>query len=201
MVRACDAQGMSSIVRVPKLDHALIMQFLETGVQGVAVPHIISVQDAEAAVAAARFPPEGRRGHGVGSTRASGSGLSETYSDYFALSNREVLVAAWIEDKKAFENLNEILQVPGIDAICFGGGDLSLDMGYVGRKGHPEVQDVLAEGKKKVLAAGKALIGEPADAATARRMLDEGYVMLTTQVREMWAGASLAYLRELRGQR
>ena len=198
MTRACDAQGLSSMVRVPKLDHSLIAKYLETGAQGVAVPHINTAEQAEAAVNAARYAPDGRRGCDAGASRSSAYGLMGSADDYFVRSNREILVAAWVEEVEGMKNLDEILQVPGIDAVFFGTGDLALSMGFGGRVDHPAVQAAVAEGWKKVLDAGKVLIGVPSDAASAKQMLDDGVLLILTDVMGLWINASQTYLSELK---
>jgi 4-hydroxy-2-oxoheptanedioate aldolase len=197
LVRACEATGMSSIVRVPQLDRELIMTFLQTGVQGIAAPHITTAQEAQALVEAARYYPEGRRGCDVGA-RASGYNLLEPPSDYFARANREILVAAWIEDVTGLQNLDEILAVPGIDAFCFGFCDLALSLGLPGRHDHPTVRAALEMGWGKVLSAGKLLIGEPASLEAAQEMLARGACLLSTQVLPMLAAEARSYLAGLR---
>lgn len=198
MCRACDALGLSSVVRVPKLDHALIMTYLQTGPLGIAVPHINTAEEAEAVVQAARYYPEGRRGCDL-DARSSGYNLIEPAQDYFAHSNRELLVAVWVEETEGMRNLDEILQVPGIDAVNFGPCDLALSMGFPGRWDHQEVQAAMAEGRKKVLDAGKVLIAEPADVQSARQALAEGALLISTEVGKIWAKSAGNYLRELRG--
>jgi 4-hydroxy-2-oxoheptanedioate aldolase len=197
MCRACDALGISSMVRVPKLDHSVIAKYLETGVLGVAVPHINTAKEAEAAVVAARYAPEGRRGCDAGSSRSSAYGLVEPAIDYFACSNQEILVAVWVEEVEGMRNLDEILQVPGIDAVHFGPGDLALSMGLPGQSNHPDIQAALVDGRKKVLAAGKVLIGEPTDLASAKQMLDDGTLLISTGIKEMWINAARTYLNQL----
>jgi 4-hydroxy-2-oxoheptanedioate aldolase len=194
MVRACDARGLSSIVRVPKLDHSLIAKYLETGALGVAVPHINTAAQAAAAVRYARYAPLGQRGCDAGSSRSSAYGVVEPARDYFARSNEEVLVAVWVEEVEGMKNLAEIVQVPGVDAIHFGPGDLALSMGHPGQPDHPEVRAALEEGVKVVKAAGKVRIGEPSDAETALQMLDDGVLLVSTQVTRMWQEAARDYL-------
>jgi 4-hydroxy-2-oxoheptanedioate aldolase len=198
MVRACDAQGLSSIVRVPKLDHVMIAKYLETGALGVAVPHVNTAEQAEAVVKAARYAPEGRRGCDAGSSRSSAYGLVEPAGAYFAHSNQELLVAVWIEEETSMRNLDEILQVPGIDAVNFGPGDLALSMGMPGQSNHPDILAAVAEGRKKVVAAGKVLIAEPTDVASAKQMLANGALLISTDVRDMWANTTRTYVKEIR---
>ena len=87
-------------------------------------------------VRAARYYPEGRRGCDSGA-RSSAYNLIESETDYFARSNREMLVAVWVEGVEGIKNLDAILQVPGIDAVNIASGDLALSMGLPGRSGHP----------------------------------------------------------------
>jgi 4-hydroxy-2-oxoheptanedioate aldolase len=172
MVRACEARRISSIVRVPKLDHSLIAKYLETGVMGVAVPHINTAEQATHAVRSARYAPLGFRGCDEGASRSSAYGFTHTDDSYFAFSNREIIVAVWVEEVEGMQNLDEILQVPGIDAVHFGPGDLALSMGIPGQSNHPDVQEWVAEGRRKALAAGKVIFAEPVDVDSAREALD-----------------------------
>ena len=199
MCRACDARGLSSIVRVPTLDHSLIAKYLQTGALGLAVPHINTAEQAEAVVRAARYAPEGRRGSDWGSNRASDYGLLAPAHDYFERANQELLIAIWIEEVEGMKNLDEILQVPGVDAINFGAGDLSLSMGLAGRQDHPDVQAAIIEGKRKALAAGKVLIGEPTNALAAKRQIADGALLIATNLTRMWEASGRAFLSEMRG--
>jgi 4-hydroxy-2-oxoheptanedioate aldolase len=201
MVRACDVHGLSSIVRVPKLDNSLIAKYLETGALGVAVPHVNTAEHAELAVKYARYAPLGRRGCDAGASRSSAYGITEPAHDYFARSNDEILVAIWVEEVEGMENLEDIVQVPGVDAIHFGAGDLALSMGLPGQPDHPDVQSALAEGKETVKAAGLVRIGEPSDSQTALQMLDDGVLLISTQITRMWDLATRDYLKAVsRGQ-
>lgn len=198
LVRACDVRGLGSIVRVPKLDHSIIAKYLETGVQGVAIPHINTAEQAETAVKAARYAPWGRRGCDEGASRSSEYGLPLTAEEYFHQANGEIMVAVWVEETQGMENLDEILQVDGVDAVNFGPGDLALSMGLPGRSDHPDVQAWVAEGKKKVLESGKVLFAEPADVMAAKRAILEGARLISTSATRLWASTTRAYLEELK---
>lgn len=198
LVRACDAKNIGSIVRVPKLDHSIIAKYLETGVQGVAIPHINTAEQAEAAVKASRYAPLGCRGCDEGASRSSEYGLFLTGEEYFHQANREIMVAVWVEETEGMRNLDEILQVEGVDAVNLGPGDLALSMGLPGRSDHPDVQAWVAEGRKKILESGKVLFAEPADAVAARKAILEGARLVSTSVARLWTNATRAYLQELR---
>jgi 4-hydroxy-2-oxoheptanedioate aldolase len=197
LVRACEARGISSIVRVPKLDHSLIAKYLETGVLGIAVPHINTAEQALHAVRSARYAPLGFRGCDDGASRSSAYGLLHTDEGYFAFSNREIIVAVWVEEVEGMQNLDEILQVPGIDAVHFGPGDLALSMGLPGQPNHPEVLAWIAEGRRKALDAGKVIFAEPVDVRSAKEALDYGALLISTALFRLWGSISEAYLSEL----
>ena len=95
-------------------------------------------------------------------------------------------------------NLETILEISGIDARHIGPGDLAMSMGYQDRD-HPAVQQMIAEGRRKILASGKALFGGAADVSTARQMIEQGSLLIHTRVTEMWGNITKIYLQELCG--
>ena len=127
MMRACDVTGITSIVRVPDNDPKAMLRVLETGAQGIQVPHIADVSDALAAVKAVRYAPMGERGM-AGSTRAARYG-AVPLKEHVATSNAEILLTVMVEDKAALDQLAEIASIPGIDLIAIGPYDLSAALG------------------------------------------------------------------------
>ena len=97
---------------------------------------IDTAEQARAAVSAAKFSPVGSRGT-CRFVRSAGFGASPG-SEYFAKA-QETVVIVQAEGKKAVENLDEILDVPGIDVVFVGPYDLSSSLGHVGEINHPEV--------------------------------------------------------------
>jgi 4-hydroxy-2-oxoheptanedioate aldolase len=121
-------QGISStdaapLVRVPRNEPGIIGKSLDAGAWGVIVPMVNSRQEAEEAVAACRYAPVGIRSYGP--LRAN---LYAGF-DYFARANGEVLCIVMIETKAAVENVDEIVSVPGVDAVYMGPADLSVTLG------------------------------------------------------------------------
>jgi len=120
-------QGMNGtdcvpIVRPPWNDMVAIKRILDTGAHGVLVPWVNSKQDAEYAVQACKYPPEGLRGFGP--RRAA---LIDR--EYPGTANEELLIAAQIETREAVDNVDDILSVDGIDAVYIGPMDLSKNYG------------------------------------------------------------------------
>jgi 4-hydroxy-2-oxoheptanedioate aldolase len=136
ITRACELWGMSSLVRVNKLDEAQILRALDQGASTVMVPHVITLEDAKLAASACKYPPSGIRGV-AGSRRAYG------VDDYFLKANEETQCIPLIEDFEAIENLPELTKVEGIDIFYVAPSDMAASMGHVGNPDHPEVQDAI----------------------------------------------------------
>jgi 2-keto-3-deoxy-L-rhamnonate aldolase RhmA len=124
------------IVRAPWNDPVAVKQILDVGADGVIFPWINSRAECEAAVSAAKYPPEGLRGAGP---RRAGR-LAGGVATYFQRANAEVLVLAQIEQAVAVERLDEILTTPGLDGIMVGPADLAASMGHLHELEHPEVE-------------------------------------------------------------
>ena len=121
------ASACAPFVRAPWNDPVAIKRILDTGAQGIVVPYVNTREEAEAAVSACLFPPEGTRGAAM-SPRAAGYGMSTT--GYFARANAETIVIVSVETEQAMNNLDDILAVEGIDGIFIGPMDLAISLGH-----------------------------------------------------------------------
>ena len=102
---------------------------------GLVIPMVCSPQEAEQAIAACTYPPAGVRG--MGPFRADNYGLVPT-ADYLAAADRQIFKILQIEHIDAVKQIEEILDVPGIDAIIVGQFDLSGSLGILGQVYAPE---------------------------------------------------------------
>ena len=148
ITRACELWGMSSVVRVNKLDEAQILRTLDQGASTVMIPHVIIRADAELAASACKYPPEGVRGV-AGGRRAYG------VEDYFRKANAEVQCIALIEDFEAVGNLGELTGVDGIDVFYVAPSDMAASMGHTGDPGHPDVQQAIEHAIGQIVDAGR----------------------------------------------
>ncbi|MCM8824963.1 MAG: HpcH/HpaI aldolase/citrate lyase family protein [Candidatus Omnitrophica bacterium] len=139
MAQAISRTDTSALVRVPWNDFVVIKQVLDTGVQGLIIPMVNTPQQAQQAVKATRYPPQGIRG--IGPHRASGFGI--WINQYFERADENIAVIIQIEHKEAVENLEKILEVKGIDCVFIGANDLAASMGLLGNPGHPEVENTI----------------------------------------------------------
>jgi 2-keto-3-deoxy-L-rhamnonate aldolase RhmA len=145
LIVGCEAAGIASIVRVAGLDLSSASRALDSGANGVMYPDIRDADSARRAVAAAKYPPAGRRPWGGAHTRSvmwegvlATRALTETdpalrgiYSpEFVAFANGQSLVVILIESPDGVANLDEILDVDGIDAVWFGMADYSAQAGF-----------------------------------------------------------------------
>src|SRR5205823_352765 len=141
---------------------------------GIVVPMVNTRAEAEAAVAAAKYPPMGARSVG-GSLHAASFGTEA--ATYYARANDETLVVVQAESMAAVENAEQILSVPGIDAVFIGPNDLLATMGRppAMETDEPEFVQALEHlrrtAKKHRVASGIHV----ADAEAANRRIREGF--------------------------
>ena len=151
-------------------DPALIGRLLDMGALGVVVPLVNTREDAERAVAAVRYPPQGKRS-------AGGSRLLLYGQDYFSAANPEIFLAVMLETQQAVDNADTILSVPGIDAVYIGPGDLALDLGTFGQQSdrhEAALQTVLQAGQRHGIPVGLAC----GSLDVARRRAEQGFRFL-----------------------
>lgn len=171
-VMAAQLVGASSLVRVAWNDAVLIKQVLDVGASGVIVPMVRTAADAQQAVAACRYPPEGIRGYGP---RRPGNYGRLDGPSLPGQANANVVVIIQIEHIDAVRNLDDILAVPGIDAILIGANDLSGSLGLTAQARRPEVVAAMGTVIEKARARG-IFSGLPVDddLRTALDWIDKG---------------------------
>jgi 4-hydroxy-2-oxoheptanedioate aldolase len=185
------------MVRIPpnlrERNQWVAKQALDTGVYGLVLPHLNTVEDAQAAVVAARYPqvpgvadfePQGERGWWQRiAPRYWGLTPQEYYdaADLWPLDqDGNILLMGIIEEPEGVKNIRDILrQAKGIGAIWAGPGDMSVALGHRGNANHPEVQENLL----KILAACRDA-GVPcavgATAAEVPMRLEQGFRIIIT---------------------
>ncbi len=155
LIRAANVAGVCPVVRVPRGTDIWIDQALDVGAGVVMIPQIDTAEQARAAISAAKFSPRGTRG----TCRMVRSACYGAYpgAQYFSKA-QETGVILQAEGKKAVENLDEILDTPGIDVLFIGPYDLSSSLGHVGEVDHPEVvaciKDIIARATAKGVKLG-----------------------------------------------
>jgi 2-keto-3-deoxy-L-rhamnonate aldolase RhmA len=165
-------QGRKAVpfTRVPVNELWTAKRMLDIGSLGVIFPFTDTPELAKQAVAACKYPPEGRRGVGPGlaTLRWPAPG------GYPQWANKNVMVITIIERRIAVEQIEEIAAVPGIDVLFIGLNDLSYSYGVPGQLTAPVIKDAV----QRIMLAGKKHgipVGGPGGAADIKRMIAEGY--------------------------
>lgn len=196
-LQAMNGTEVVPLVRAPWNDFVAIKRILDAGVYGILFPYVNTKEEAEAAVRACKYPPEGVRGV-AGSPRAAGYGQNSR--EYLTRANDEILIITAVETPEAVANLDDILAVDGLDGIFIGPMDLATSMGYPFDPGHPEVQQAISLIETKVLAAGKVLGTIAGNWDQARERYVKGYQLLMLMADGVslgkLAGSTVAKFRE-----
>lgn len=199
MAQAMSATPTTPLVRVPWNDFIVIKQVLDTGVMGFIIPMVNTPEQAEMAVKATRYPPEGIRGFGP--HRASGFG--KWVEEYIEKANENVAVIIQIEHIDAVKNLEGILKVKGIDGVFIGTNDLSASMGLIKNRTHQKVEEtvqyILKNCKNSGVPAG-IIASTPQQ---VKKRIEEGFkfIVLGTDISMMTASSKdilskIEYLRK-----
>ena len=126
MFASMASSGIAPMVRIPWNSPENFKRVLDAGAWGVVVPMVNSREEAERAVEAARYYPDGNRSVGGGRHALS---WDSSGAEYYKNANDQVLVVLQIEHIKGVEAADEILSVPGVDACFIGPNDLAASMG------------------------------------------------------------------------
>jgi 4-hydroxy-2-oxoheptanedioate aldolase len=139
LLQALSSSAVTPLARVPWNEPGIIMKMLDAGCYGIICPMVNSAEEAQRFVGACRYPPKGYRSFGP--TRVS----YYAGSDYGQHANDTVIALAMIETAQAIENLDAILDTPGLDGVYVGPADLSQSLGYQERVDlkHPDLVAIL----------------------------------------------------------
>ena len=175
-LRAIQVTETTGIVRVPWNDHVMIKKLLDVGVEAVMIPMIQNVEEAKAAVAACKYPPQGIRGIAHTDARASDYGLRAM--DYLHTANENVFVIGQIESVQGVENAEAIAAVEGLDMILIGPFDLSASLGYPAEFDRQEHKDMMNHTIDAVKKAGKYLGTTPYGGRSIGELYERGFDLI-----------------------
>jgi len=188
--RAVDAAPGDAlpIARVAWNDPVRIKRILDLGLGGVMVPMVETPDEAEAAVAACRYPPEGIRG--MAAARAHDYGRS--FDEYVERANDDVLTILQVETEEGLSNVEEIAAVDGVDALFVGPADLSANLGVLGEW----ESDAFVDGVERIVTAAQdagtpvGTLGVDVDQLRAFDSFDYDYVIAGVDAAMLLGGAA-----------
>ena len=206
-IRAAEASGLTPLVRVSENNASLIRAAIESGAQGVFVPHVVNAQDARKALDAMRYPPEGKCGI-CPSIRASYYS-QDLWEEYMEHSNKQTMFIPLLEDVKAIENAEEIIALlkPGRDAVGLGLADIANSLltkpGEKVNWQHPYLKEAFAKVMAITKKADIPIIGmawPKADVASAKAVLANGTkILIYFPDHHFWYEMCRNIIKEMRG--
>lgn len=153
-IRVVRETDTTVLVRVPEIQQGTIKRVLDIGAHGVLLPLVLDAEDVRRGMSFGRYPLQGVRG--LGGERAVKWGLG--LHDYIGHADDDVLMIPLIETRGAAECIDEILEVPGVQAIFFGPADLSASYGYLGEWEGPgvanKILDIRDRAEQRGIASG-----------------------------------------------
>ncbi len=190
MLQALSSTRLVPVVRVPSNEPVAVKRVLDAGAHTVMFPFVQTAEEARAAVAATRYPPEGVRGM-VGMSRATRFG---TAPQALRQANRTVGVIVQIESAEAVQAAEEIAAVPGVDALFVGPADLSASLGLPGEVAAPRVLEAMGHAMAAARRAGKPIgtIGDLPQAVAQYRAMGFDFLAIGSDLGLMMRGAEAA---------
>jgi 4-hydroxy-2-oxoheptanedioate aldolase len=147
LIVSCEAAGISPLVRPPGLEPELISRVLDAGAQGIVFAQVEDAEQAALAISCLRYRPHGIRGWGGAHTRyagwqggyagdllSSGRGGGVYTTEYVQKACDDVVAILLVETVRGVEQIDAIAAVPGVDAVIFGWGDYSVEVGFDGER-------------------------------------------------------------------
>jgi 4-hydroxy-2-oxoheptanedioate aldolase len=141
LIQACRLGGADALVRVKPANYADVLWLLESGARGLMLPRVRHPDEVCALIAAAKFPPAGRRGCDV--IHADSAFGRAPMADYMATSNQENFLVVQIEEPEVVPHIDAIAALPGVDVLFVGPGDLTVGLGKLGKMDDSEVVNII----------------------------------------------------------
>ena len=151
LLHAAAAYSSPVMVRAYWNDTVLIKRLLDLGVQSLLLPNVQTVEEAQRAVEAVRYPPRGVRGVSAGSR----SNRFGRIKDYFKHADDELCLMVQIETRQGLDNLEGIAAVDGIDGLFIGPQDLAADLGHLGNPAHAQARKAMGDTLHRIDKSGK----------------------------------------------
>jgi 2-keto-3-deoxy-L-rhamnonate aldolase RhmA len=156
------------------------------------IPQVMNAAQADQAVRATKYWPDGARGLAGG--RTFNWGLDRPAADLVPELNDRILTMIQFEHIDALDAVDEILDVPGLDVLFVGPNDLAQSMGYPGQPGHPEVTAIADQVVKRAQAKGIKLGTTATTPDAARAVAERGFHMIVPNSPGMLATAARAFI-------
>ena len=132
MIRACDGSNITPLARVSIRDAAFIQRILDSGIQGILAPHVVTKEDALELIRIIKHEPIGERGY-MNASRATNFGQGANAlsgKEYLDYADSQMLAIVMPENEEGLDNITDIMNLEHIDGAYIGAGDLSASMNF-----------------------------------------------------------------------
>ena len=185
------------VIRIPAGDEVWIKKALDIGAAGIIVPQVHTAEQAELIISQCKYSPIGNRGVGIGRAHTYGLDFENTIKH----ANDETAVILQAESRAAIDNIEDIVKVPGLDAILIGPYDLSASLGKIGEVNHPEVQEAINRVADVCKAANIKLGYFGVNASAVKPAMENGFTLITVGVDTLFViKAATETLEELKSR-
>lgn len=130
-------QGVTPVVRVAGPEPHHFIALLDSGAQGLCVPHVETAGQAKSIVSNAMYPPLGHRS--ISRTSPLSGYESLPIGEFTSQGNAQTLVIAMLESPEAIANADAIAAASGVDVLLIGTSDLCNELGLPGQFGHDSI--------------------------------------------------------------
>lgn len=164
------AGGAAAVIRLPYTDAALVRPVMDMGPDIIGFPFINTAEDARRAVSACTYPPRGVRGW---NPQRAGRYGQMGQSTYVERADGETLKMMIVEQEEGFHNIEEIVNVKGVDLIVLGPGDLSVGMGLKGKQDDPRIGKMMSHAAETCVKYKKPFLAWPSMTEQSLREWEE----------------------------
>ena len=166
------------VIRVPAAEEIWVKKALDIGADGIIVPMVHDAEQAQEIISWAKYSPDGKRGVGIGRAHEYGLGFEHTIN----YANHETAIILQAESRQAIENIEQIANVEGVDAILIGPYDLSASLGKIGQVQDDEVQSAIRSIHAACQEAGVQTGIFGVTAAAVKPWMETGFNLITVGV-------------------
>ncbi|MCU0379041.1 MAG: aldolase/citrate lyase family protein [Bacteroidales bacterium] len=156
MCHAYAGKGLVPVVRIPSPDAYQACMALDGGAKGIIVPYVETVDEVIKLSGAIKNRPI--KGKKLADHLDGKTSLESELLDYIKKHNEDHIFIVNIESQPAIDNLDEIVRIPGVDAVLIGPHDLSCNLGIPEQYNHPKfkaaVEDIFTRARKAGIGAG-----------------------------------------------
>lgn len=200
-IRAAELGTVTPLARIKEISRPAVLKMLDIGAKGIIVPCVESVEQVRSLVEWAKYYPVGKRGFFM--ARPSGYGFESfagNVDEYFRTCNEETLLIPQCETVGCLENIEQIVDIDGVDGIFIGPYDLSIGMGKPAQFDDPEFIAAVARVLKACKTAGKFTFIYTGNNATAKMYLAQGFDAVAANMdAAVFTNAYKALVKEIKG--